>query len=87
MDSADVGGKLVASVRCWIQDRTLHVEKLIVEPAMQNLARQRNSRWYEFWQNLKEGYDFFEENGYNPSDVGVSNRRYVFHPVWGTEGE
>ena len=33
---ADVGGKLVASVRCWIRDLTLHVEKLIVEPAMQN---------------------------------------------------
>ena len=52
----------------------------------QHLARQRNYRWYEFWQNLKEGYDFFEENGYNPPDVGVSNRRYVFHPVRGTEG-
>lgn len=32
---AEVEGKIVASVRCWIRDRTLHVEKLIVEPAMQ----------------------------------------------------
>ncbi|MDD5759479.1 MAG: GNAT family N-acetyltransferase [Desulfobulbaceae bacterium] len=31
-----VDGKLVASVRCWIRDRTLYIEKLIVEPAMQN---------------------------------------------------
>ncbi len=36
-----------------------------------------NNEWYNFWGNLKEGYDYFEEGGVPPR-VSVVNRRYEF---------
>lgn len=42
-----------------------------------NMQRHDNSRWQEFWQNLKEGYDFFERAG-RPPNVEVRDGRYVF---------
>jgi len=33
---AEVNGKIVASVRCFINNQTLYIEKLIVDPAFQN---------------------------------------------------
>ncbi len=41
------------------------------------LQRHRNSPWYEFWMNLKEGYDYFEERGY-PPNVTARNGKYIF---------
>lgn len=41
------------------------------------LSGYSNSRWYTFWMNLKEGYDFFEEKGY-PPNVTVRNGKYIF---------
>lgn len=34
-----------------------------------------DNQWYNFWGNLKEGYDYFEEAGVPPK-VKVINRRY-----------
>ena len=45
-----------------------------------NMQRHTNSKWYPFWQNLKEGYDFFEKKGNTPPNVEVKNKRYVFNP-------
>lgn len=42
------------------------------------LQKQRNSVWFSFWQNLKEGYDLFEVNKV-PPNVEVANGRYVFN--------
>lgn len=42
-----------------------------------NLKKHQNSKWSAFWLNLKEGYDFFENNG-TPPNVGVKNKRYIF---------
>ncbi|MGB1580452.1 MAG: L,D-transpeptidase family protein [Nevskiales bacterium] len=42
-----------------------------------NMKRHSKWRWYEFWQNLKEGYDFFEAHK-RPPNVEVENQRYVF---------
>lgn len=33
--------------------------------------------WWDFWQNLKEGYDFFENHG-RPPNVVVRQSRYYF---------
>jgi murein L,D-transpeptidase YafK len=33
------------------------------------------NRWYEFWENLKEGYDYFEQH-HIPPDITVCNGRY-----------
>jgi murein L,D-transpeptidase YafK len=43
----------------------------------ENMQRHADNKWYSFWENLKEGYDWFEENGL-PPNVDVSNGRYVF---------
>jgi murein L,D-transpeptidase YafK len=32
---------------------------------------------FEFWANLKEGFDYFVDSGV-PPDVTVENNRYVF---------
>ncbi len=41
------------------------------------LQIHRNSPWYTFWLNLKEGYDYFEEHGY-PPNVTTQNGIYIF---------
>ncbi|MEM7700068.1 MAG: 2-dehydro-3-deoxyphosphooctonate aldolase, partial [Verrucomicrobiota bacterium] len=38
---------------------------------------QRGSRWFDFWVNLKEGYDFFENVNY-PPDVSISGDDYAY---------
>lgn len=43
----------------------------------ENLASYRRSEWLGFWENLKEGYDFFLDYGL-PPHIGVNNNRYVF---------
>ncbi|MCP5538106.1 MAG: murein L,D-transpeptidase [Akkermansiaceae bacterium] len=43
----------------------------------ERLAGETQHRWYDFWMNLKEGYDWFEEKE-TPPDVSVKNKRYVF---------
>ena len=40
-----------------------------------NLAKYKNNKWYNFWQNLKEGYDIFEKTKIPPI-IGVKNKRY-----------
>jgi len=37
----------------------------------------RLHRWYSFWKNLKEGYDYFEEKK-TPPNVKVKNLKYIF---------
>ena len=44
----------------------------------ENMKKHKESEWYLFWENLKEGYDFFNNNN-NPPDVDVKNKRYVFN--------
>jgi murein L,D-transpeptidase YafK len=41
------------------------------------LEWRRQPQWISFWQNLKEGYDFFENVNY-PPDVAVQAGRYAF---------
>lgn len=45
----------------------------------ENMEQHTDSPWQEFWQNLKEGYDFFEKSG-NPPNVEVQDGKYVFGP-------
>ena len=41
-----------------------------------NMRRHRNSQWYGFWRQLKEGYDYFELTR-RPPRVAVCGRRYL----------
>ena len=41
------------------------------------LSKYTSSPWYSFWLNLKEGYDYFNNNK-RPPNVEVENRKYMF---------
>jgi len=43
-----------------------------------NISKYKNSKWYGFWQNLKEGYDIFQKS-HLPPQVAVENGKYVFY--------
>ena len=43
----------------------------------ENMKKHEDSKWAEFWTNLKTGYDWFEEHGH-PPNVEVKRKRYVF---------
>lgn len=43
----------------------------------ENMNHHKKSEWYDFWTNLKEGYDFFEQNSF-PPNVTVNKGRYAF---------
>lgn len=43
----------------------------------QNLNIHSNNQWYDFWQNLKQGYDYFEKFRV-PPDVTIDNKKYHF---------
>ncbi len=43
----------------------------------ENMKLRSLSRWYPFWQNLKQGYDYFERYRV-PPQVSVWNKRYMF---------
>ncbi|MEP3277658.1 MAG: murein L,D-transpeptidase family protein [Stappiaceae bacterium] len=41
------------------------------------LALEQDNRWFEYWQNLKQGFDLFEKERVPPV-VSVSDKKYVF---------
>lgn len=42
------------------------------------MTRFADSRWYQFWLNLKEGYDYFEQHS-TPPNVSIEKKRYIFN--------
>lgn len=43
----------------------------------ETLDKHKSNEWYGFWQNLKQGYDYFEQHK-RPPNVEVKNGQYVF---------
>lgn len=43
----------------------------------ENLTKQPQGPWSDFWLNLKQGYDLFEQKG-TPPKVSVCNKKYTF---------
>ena len=43
----------------------------------ENLAAYQGNKNYAFWENLKQGWDWFEQNQ-EPPNVTVRNKAYVF---------
>jgi len=43
-----------------------------------NMAQHKDDKWYGFWQNIKEGYDYFEVT-HLPVKVDVCDHRYVIN--------
>ncbi len=46
-----------------------------------NMAAHRSSKWYGFWQNLKQGYDYFDETRL-PVPVQVCNHTYLINAAF-----
>lgn len=46
----------------------------------ENMAKHQSSQWYNFWVNLKQGYDYFIANKFNPPNVDVQGLKYIFNP-------
>jgi murein L,D-transpeptidase YafK len=44
-----------------------------------NMARYKTSTWYPFWENMKQGYDLFEQNHFPPRVVTQAGH-YLFTP-------
>jgi len=44
----------------------------------ENMAAHLDHQWYDFWSNLKTGYDMFEVNG-APPNTEVERQTYVFN--------
>lgn len=47
----------------------------------ENMRRHRGSKWYGFWRNLKEGYEYFEQ-AKRPPAVKVCERRYLVNAAF-----
>jgi murein L,D-transpeptidase YafK len=45
-----------------------------------NMAIHAKSEWLSFWQNLKEGYDAFEQTK-SPPQIGICDKRYLIQPT------
>ena len=41
-----------------------------------NMTAHKDSEWYDFWKNLKEGYDYFEIS-HLPPKIAVCDKRYL----------
>jgi len=41
------------------------------------MEKYANSKWIDFWKNLKDGYDWFESEKIPPT-VGVKDKKYTF---------
>ena len=50
----------------------------------ENMAKYAKTEFMPFWQNLKQGYDAFEQTQV-PPQIGVCDKRYLVEPV-GPEG-
>lgn len=46
-----------------------------------NLRAHNDSKWYKFWTNLKEGYDYFETTRL-PPPLAVCGKRYMVNAVF-----
>ena len=45
------------------------------------MAKHKDDEWYGFWQNLKEGYDYFEVTR-QPPPIDVCDKRYLINAAF-----
>lgn len=45
----------------------------------ERMEKAKEHRWFEFWENLKQGYDWFETKGLPPNSVVTESGRYAFN--------
>jgi len=57
--------------------KSIQVQIFPFRMTAKEMIKHSNNVWYDFWLNLKEGYDFFEANRVPPK-VGVVDGNYTF---------
>jgi len=62
--------------------KSFQVQAFPFRMTAENMAKHRFSENYEFWKNIKTGYDYFEIT-HRPPVVDVCNRKYVFNQLGG----
>lgn len=55
----------------------IHVFPFRMTEQRMKQAAETHPRWLDFWQNLKQGHDWFEHH-HNPPDTTIKDGRYVF---------
>jgi len=56
----------------------VHVDIYPFRMTSENMEMYNYSQWYDFWLNLKEGYDYFEVNKH-PAKIIVKDGKYIIH--------
>ncbi len=62
--------------------KSFQVQAFPFRMTAENMAKHRFSENYEFWKNIKTGYDYFEIT-HRPPEVDVCSRKYAFNQVSG----
>ena len=50
-----------------------------------NMAAHKKDKWYDFWKNLKEGYDYFEIT-HLPPRIAVCEKHYLVNAAFVDRG-
>lgn len=50
-----------------------------------NMAKHKDDKWYDFWRNLKEGYDYFEIT-HLPPKIDVCDKHYLINTAFVDHG-
>lgn len=58
--------------------KVVHVHTYPFRMTEENMALYSDSEWYDFWVNLKEGYDYFEAE-HLPPHIKVENGQYTIY--------
>ncbi|MGV6802445.1 MAG: L,D-transpeptidase family protein [bacterium] len=70
--------KLVeASLNSGSKQVSIHIFPFHMTP--ENLNKHSTSVWLDFWQNLQEGYDWFDRNRYPPRIAVVQKRYHILN--------
>lgn len=71
----EIYGVVEAAIEAGQEEVPIHVFPFRM--TQRNLSWYKNSKWMEFWNNLAEGYSWFEKHG-RPPKVDVNAGKYVF---------
>jgi murein L,D-transpeptidase YafK len=77
----DIYGLVESALKAGQQAVPVHVFSFRMTEA--NMARHKGHRWADYWGNLKEGWDLFEQKR-EPPVAAVCGRRYGFGAVDGS---
>jgi murein L,D-transpeptidase YafK len=50
-----------------------------------NMTKHKSDKWYNFWRNLKEGYDYFEVT-HQPPKIDVCDKHYLINTAFVDRG-